>query len=156
MLACALKFERGVRMPKIHRHALVMHSAEQMYNLVNDVKAYPEFVPDCLGVKLLEQSENELKASLQIGKAGIGKWFTTHNTMVKNHSVKIELVDGPFKKLTGLWQFQSLDVDACKVVLDLEFEFSTKLIEAAFGSVFNHMANQMVKAFTTRASQVYA
>ncbi|MER2490529.1 type II toxin-antitoxin system RatA family toxin [Catenovulum sediminis] len=142
-------------MPKIHRHALVMHSAKEMYDLVNDVEHYPEFVPDCIAVKLLSRSDNELKASLQIGKAGIGKWFTTHNTMQENHSVKIDLIDGPFKKLVGLWQFQELDEAACKVVLDLEFEFSSKLIEMAFGSVFNHMANQMVKAFTDRAAKVY-
>ncbi len=142
-------------MPKVHRHALVMHSAKQMYDLVNDVTSYPEFVPDCLAVNVLSQSETELKASVQIGKASIGKWFTTHNKMQDGKTVEINLIDGPFKKLVGLWQFIALDDDACKVVLDLEFEFSSKLIEVAFGSVFNHMANNMVKAFTQRANEVY-
>lgn len=143
-------------MPKIHRQSLVMYSAEQMYQLVNDIKAYPEFVPDCLDAKVLSQHQNEIKASLQIGKAGIGKWFTTHNIMQDDHSVKINLVDGPFKQLTGLWKFTELDEESCQVSLDLEFEFSSKLIEMAFGSVFNHMANQMVRAFTKRAAYVYS
>ena len=142
-------------MPKVHRHALVMFSAKQMYDLVNDVNSYPQFVPDCLAVKVLSQSDSELKASVQIGKASIGKWFTTHNKMCDGQTVEINLVDGPFKKLTGLWQFIAIDEDACKVVLDLEFEFSSKLIEVAFGSIFNHMANNMVKAFTKRAGEVY-
>ncbi|WAJ69629.1 type II toxin-antitoxin system RatA family toxin [Catenovulum adriaticum] len=142
-------------MPKVHRHALVMFSAKQMYDLVNDVSSYPKFVPDCLDVKVMSQSETELKASVQIGKANIGKWFTTHNKMQVGRQVEINLVDGPFKRLTGLWQFIPLDEEACKVVLDLEFEFSSKLVEIAFGSIFNHMANNMVKAFTQRANVVY-
>ncbi|WP_017444610.1 type II toxin-antitoxin system RatA family toxin [Gayadomonas joobiniege] len=143
-------------MPKIHRQSLVMHSAKQMYDLVNDIKSYPDFVPDCMDARVLSESEQNIKASLQIGKAGIGKWFTTHNFMQPNSAVKIELVDGPFKQLTGVWKFIELDEESCQVSLDLEFEFSSKLIEMAFGSVFNHMANQMVRAFTKRAAQVYS
>lgn len=142
-------------MPKVHRQALVMFSAKQMYDLVNDVSSYPKFVPDCLDVKVMSQTDTELKASVQIGKASIGKWFTTHNKMQADREVEINLVDGPFKRLTGLWQFIPLDEEACKVVLDLEFEFSSKLVEIAFGSIFNHMANNMVKAFTQRANVIY-
>ncbi|MCU4676728.1 type II toxin-antitoxin system RatA family toxin [Catenovulum sp. 2E275] len=143
-------------MPKVHRHALVMYSAKQMYDLVNDVAAYPQFVPDCMAVDVISKTSTELKASVQIGKASIGKWFTTHNKMQDGQSVEINLIDGPFKKLVGLWQFIPLDDEACKVVLDLDFEFSSKIIEVAFGSIFNHMANNMVKAFTQRAKEVYA
>lgn len=155
MVESALVNFQEFRMPAIHRHALVMHSAKNMYDLVNDVSAYSKFLPDCQDVKVIEKTDIEQKASLLVGKGGITKWFTTHNKMCDGKSIEINLVDGPFKKLTGTWQFQEIDEDACKVILDLEFEFSSKLIAMAFGSVFSHMANNMVKAFVDRASKVY-
>lgn len=142
-------------MPQVNRSALVMFSAEQMYDLVNDIVAYPEFVPDCAAAKILEQNENEVTASLQISKGGLSKWFTTKNSMLSDNRVQMELVDGPFKKLTGGWQFSVLDDNACKITLSLDFEFSSKLIEMAFGKIFNEVANNMVAAFTSRAKQVY-
>lgn len=155
MLVSALNLFETFLMPKIHKHALVMHSADKMYALVNDVASYAEFLPDCHGVKIISSSGNELNASLLVGKGGVTKWFTTHNTMHFPDAIDISLVDGPFKKLTGRWQFNAIDDELSKVVLDLEFEFSNKIIALAFGSVFSHMANNMVRAFTQRADEVY-
>ncbi|HCH68975.1 MAG TPA: ubiquinone-binding protein [Colwellia sp.] len=142
-------------MPSISRSALVMYSVEQMYQLINDVLAYPKFLPDCSNSKITSQDESSVTASLLVSKAGIKKWFTTRNTLVSNQKITLELVDGPFNKLQGHWLLTPLSDEACKVSLELEYEFSNRMFDLAFGRVFTHMTNNMVQAFTQRAKQVY-
>lgn len=142
-------------MPQVRRSALVAFSAEQMFALVNDVKSYPDFLPGCSGSAVLEQSDDMMKASVDVSKAGISKTFTTFNQLSQDAAILMELVDGPFKSLKGGWYFTPLDEMACKVELKLDFEFSSKLVEMAFGKVFNELTNNMVNAFTQRAKQVY-
>jgi ribosome-associated toxin RatA of RatAB toxin-antitoxin module len=143
-------------MPSIQRSALVAHSAEAMFELVNDVAAYPQFLPGCSDSKVLEASEDNMKASLLVAKAGIKQWFTTHNMLEQGKRIDMHLVDGPFRSLTGGWTFSALSEEACKIELRLDFEFSSKLAELAFGKVFNSLATNMVQAFTERAKRVYA
>ena len=142
-------------MPAISRSALVMHSVEDMFQLINDILAYPKFVPDCSDSKVISENDSEMTASLLVSKGALKKWFTTKNTFVTNQQVKLSLVDGPFKKLTGHWSLTQLSEEACKISLELEYEFSSKVFDLAFGRVFNHMANNMVQAFTQRAKEVY-
>ncbi|CSA64389.1 Putative oligoketide cyclase/lipid transport protein [Vibrio cholerae] len=94
-------------------------------------------------------------ASVDVSKAGISKTFTTSNQLTPGVSIAMSLVDGPFKTLRGGWFFTPLDEAACKVELRLEFEFSSKMIELAFGKIFNELTSNMVNAFTRRAKQVY-
>ncbi|WP_105201025.1 MULTISPECIES: type II toxin-antitoxin system RatA family toxin [unclassified Pseudoalteromonas] len=143
-------------MPQIEKSALVMYSSKEMFDLVNDVDAYPEFLPHCSDAKVFAQQQNHMRAGLEISKAGLKKWFTTENTLdAEQHTIALALVDGPFKHLHGHWQFMPLDEHACKVSLKLEFEFASKLVEMAFGRVFNEVAKNMVQAFTQRAKVVY-
>ncbi|MEZ8946444.1 SRPBCC family protein [Vibrio sp. 10N.247.311.12] len=142
-------------MPKVTRSALVSFSADQMFSLVNDVARYPEFLPGCSGSRVIESSDSAMVASVDVSKAGISKTFTTSNRMADGAEILMELVDGPFKKLEGGWYFTPLDEQACKVELKLEFEFSSRMIEMAFGKVFNELTSNMVSAFTQRAKQVY-
>ncbi|WP_047045502.1 SRPBCC family protein [Vibrio mexicanus] len=142
-------------MKQVSRSALVSFSAEQMFDLVNDVAKYPEFLPGCSGSKVIESSENAMVASVDVSKAGISKTFTTSNELVSGSAILMKLVDGPFKTLQGGWHFTPLDDHACKVELKLEFEFSSKMIEMAFGKIFNELTSNMVNAFTQRAKQVY-
>ena len=142
-------------MPTISRSALVMHSVEQMYSLINDVVAYPSFLPDCKNSKIVTQDEQTVTAALLVSKGGLSKWFTTKNTLVSNEKIKLSLVDGPFKKLEGYWLLTPLSVDACKVTLELDYEFSNSLVSLAFGKVFTHFSNTLVQAFTQRAKYVY-
>lgn len=142
-------------MPLINRSALVSFSAEQMFTLVNDVERYPEFLPGCSGSKLIESSQTAMVASVDVSKAGIKKTFTTSNLMIPDRLIKLQLVDGPFKSLSGSWHFIPLDDFACKIEFQLEFEFSNKLIEMAFGKIFNELTSNMVKSFTQRAKQIY-
>ena len=143
-------------MPQISRTALVPYSAEQMYTLVNDVNAYPDFLPGCTGSRVLESGPTQMTAAVDVSKAGISKTFTTRNTLTSNQSILMQLVDGPFKKLIGGWKFIPLSQDACKIEFHLDFEFTNKLIEMAFGRIFKELALNMVQAFTMRAREVYS
>lgn len=145
----------GGAMPTVSRSALVMHSVEDMYQLINDVAEYPKFVPDCSDSKIVSHEDNEMVASLLVSKGGLKKWFTTKNTMVDNQKVTLNLVDGPFKRLVGEWVLTPLSEEACKISLDLHYEFASKIFDLTFGKVFDHMANNMVLAFTHRAKEVY-
>lgn len=142
-------------MPSVHRSALVAHSAQSMFDLVNDVEAYSEFLPGCTESRIISQSDNTMKASLLVAKAGVKQWFTTENVLEPATRINMQLVDGPFKRLSGGWTFSALSESACKIELDLEFEFSNKLIEMAFGKIFNSLTASMVTAFTERAKVVY-
>lgn len=140
---------------QIDKTALVMHSAERMFELVNDVARYPEFLPWCDRTEILDQSQERITASMDIAKGGIRQRLTTRNRLQAPEIIDICLVDGPFRNLSGRWHFKPLDADACKVILTLEFEFTGSLSRMTFGQVFSHAANTMVDAFCRRADQLY-
>ncbi|HBT0301254.1 TPA: type II toxin-antitoxin system RatA family toxin [Klebsiella pneumoniae] len=156
MILFALCLNVEPAMPQISRTALVPFSAEQMYQLVNDVKSYPDFLPGCTGSRVLELGPTQMTAAVDVSKAGISKTFTTRNTLTSNQSILMSLVDGPFKKLIGGWKFIPLSPEACRIEFHLDFEFTNKLIEMAFGRVFKELAANMVQAFTSRAKEVYS
>ena len=133
----------------------MLHTAEQMFDLVNDVESYPQFLPWCSGTTLIESTETTMQASLKVAKAGLKYSFTTRNEHERPGKIRIELVEGPFSSLSGVWLFQPLSDEACKVSLSLQFDFSGKLTSLAMGKVFNQMAVTMVDAFVSRADQVY-
>ncbi len=142
-------------MPRIEKSALVSYSAQQMFDLVNDIDAYPQFVPGCVGARVLEQGDDYKVASLNISKAGIRKSFTTRNKLRPPERIEMQLVDGPFKQLGGGWRFVPLAEDACKIQFELDFEFSSRLLGMAFGKIFGEVTARMVDAFAERAKQVY-
>jgi ribosome-associated toxin RatA of RatAB toxin-antitoxin module len=142
-------------MAEVSRSALLMYSADEMYQLVNDVKSYPEFLPGCVDAKILNHIDDVMSASVVVSKAGIKQEFTTENKLLDGRSIAMNLVDGPFKHLSGGWKFLPLDDQACKVSLDLKFEFSSKLVEVAFGRIFNELVGSMVKSFSERAKIIY-
>ncbi len=143
-------------MQRITRSALVPFSAEQMFNLVTDVESYPQFLPGCVGSRVIAFDGNVMTASLDVAKAGISKTFVTRNELVANSMITLQLVEGPFQSLSGHWVFTPLDINACKVELNLEFEFTNSLVELAFGRIFNELAASMVSVFTKRAREMYA
>ena len=142
-------------MPVVRKSALVHHSVAEMFDLVKGVEDYPQFLPWCHSTRVLKETEQEICAELVVARMGIRQAFSTCNQFRKNEWMGLELHDGPFKKLRGDWHFIPLRDDACKVELDLEFEFTGMLINKAFGSVFGHVANTLVDAFCKRADQVY-
>ncbi|RYV02398.1 ubiquinone-binding protein [Shewanella sp. OPT22] len=142
-------------MPQISRSMLVRHSALQMYKLVNDVESYKEFLPGCVGGKVLSFDGETMVASVDVRKAGMNKTFTTKNDLVEGKSIQLQLENGPFKHLKGKWKFTELAEDACKVEFDLDFEFSSSLVDFAFNKLFKELMGSMVTAFTQRAKVVY-
>lgn len=140
---------------QIDKTALVWHSAERMFHLVNDVARYPEFLPWCRSANVQQQDEQHVTASMEIAKGGLSHILTTRNQLLMPEAIEMQLVDGPFRKLSGRWHFKPLKDNACKVILTLEFEFSGSLARMTFGPVFNHAANTMVDAFCRRADAVY-
>jgi len=142
-------------MSEVERSALVNFSAQQMYDLVNDVDCYAEFLPGCTDARVLEQSDDMMLATLELKKGPIRQTFSTRNTLVEGQSIKMELQDGPFKYLHGHWFFRELAEDACKVELDLSFEFNSRLTAAAFGRIFIELTSRLVDSFVKRAQVVY-
>ncbi len=140
-------------MPVIQRSALVEHSAARMFSLVNDVAAYPRRFDWCEAAQVLESGEERLVARLDLGMAGLRTWFTTENTLSPPHHIDMVLRDGPFRKLTGRWQFHALDESACKVTLTLDFEPSSKLLGPAFVLGFQSLADRMVDDFVRVADR---
>lgn len=142
-------------MAQVNKSALVPFSAEQMYKLVDDVTSYQDFLPWCGGSDELSREEGVVVASVTIRKGSVNKTFTTQNTSHDMQKIHMELVEGPFKQLVGYWYFTELKDDACKVSLELEYEFSNRLLGMVVGPVFNQIANAMVDSFVERARTVY-
>jgi len=138
----------------INRSALMPYPARTMYEVVNNVAEYPEFLPWCAGVKILSQNETSMQASILMKKAGVNHWFSTSNTLVKNKKIEMKLLDGPFKRLEGGWEFIEFDEHASKIILKLDFEFSYGLGKKLIAPVFTRIANTMVDSFCTRAHEV--
>ncbi|PPC86021.1 MAG: ubiquinone-binding protein [Methylotenera sp.] len=139
----------------VQKTVLVMHSAEQMYALVDAVEDYPQFLPWCGGVNLLERTETKTSATLHINYHGIKQHFTTVNNKIFPHSMDIQLKDGPFKHLDGSWQFVALRADACKIEFKLNYEFANGFLERIIAPVFSHIANTFVDGFVARADKVF-
>lgn len=142
-------------MTVINRSALVPYSAQKMFVLVDDINAYPQFLPWCRSSKEHLRDPEIVEASIEISKSGINKTFTTRNTLHNFHLIEMHLVEGPFKSLHGYWRFEELNDAACKVTLDIEFEFSNKILSMTLGPVFSHICNTLVNAFVSRAKEVY-
>lgn len=138
---------------KVHRTALVGHSAAVMYALVNDVAAYPEFLPWCRGAEVIESSPTHMRARLELARAGVAKWFTTVNTLELDRRIAIVLEAGPFEVLQGSWSFEPVGAGS-KVTLDMEFEFEGFLLDLALGPVLEGIFASLLDAFVTRADEL--
>ena len=142
-------------MIRISKKADVKYRADQMYRLVNDIEAYPEFLPWCTEAIISNHSSNEIVADVSISVGKIKKIFTTKNTMQQDSSISMKLIKGPFKKLNGEWKFQNNSEGGSIVSLNMEFEFKNKLLKYAFGSAFVVITDSLVDAFVERAKIIY-
>jgi ribosome-associated toxin RatA of RatAB toxin-antitoxin module len=126
-----------------------------MYDIVNDVDSYPEFLPWCGGVKIHQLDNSSMEAALLMRGVGLNHWFKTRNTMIPGQSIEMKLVEGPFSKLEGRWSFTPIDSDGCKIELRLEFEMKRGIASALLGPAFSRIANTMVDSFCARARDQY-
>ncbi|HJR14426.1 MAG TPA: type II toxin-antitoxin system RatA family toxin [Rhodanobacteraceae bacterium] len=141
---------------QIHRQALVRFTPEQMFDLVNEVEAYPRRFAWCLGANVSEHDGEHLVARLDLRFAGVTQHFSTRNALDRPRSIKMQFVDGPFDWLHGEWTFTPLGSDGCKVALDLDFEVSNRLTGFAFKLGFQKLADRMVDDFAAEARRAYA
>ncbi len=142
-------------MAQVNKTLLVEHSAQQMFDLVDRVEDYPQFLPWCGGSRVLMRSADRLVASIDIDYMHIRQTFSTENSNQPPSLIRMRLVDGPFRHLDGEWRFKSLGESACKIEFMLHYEFSSKLLDSVLGPVFSYIANSFVEAFIQRAEQVY-
>lgn len=143
-------------MATIFRSAFVPFSCAQMYDLVNDIEQYPQFLPWCPNTEILSRTSEEIQATVHFAKGALAKSFTTINRLLPHKRVEMRLLQGPFRHLEGLWQFESIADQGSRVTLNLSFEFNNKLLAFALGPFFHQMASGMVESFTKRAHQLYA
>lgn len=142
-------------MRTVHRSALVPYTAREMFVLVDDVESYPKFLPWCNDVEVHDRTKEVVEATLELHKGAVSNHFTTRNTRREFETIDIALVGGPFRHLAGGWQFTEIGADGCKVVLELDFEFESMLVDMMFGTFFEDTCNSLVDAFTNRAKVIY-
>lgn len=145
-------------MKTVHKSVLLWYSAAEMFALVTDVASYPQFLPWCNKACVVDQHAGGMTAKVGLSMAGLSQSFTTRNTHVKDRKVSLELVDGPFSKLDGHWEFTPVGKNnerACKVVFSLSYDFDNMALAALVGPVFDKVAGSLVDAFVKRALQIY-
>ena len=139
----------------VEKSVLIGHSAAKMYALVEDVEAYPQFLPWCSGAEVRPLDAHRAVATLHVNYHGLRQHFTTENRMEQGALIEMKLVNGPFKHLDGFWRFVPLAEQACKIEFRLSYELSGKLMEKIAGPVFSHIANTFVEVFVKRAVALY-
>ncbi len=160
-------------MKTVNKSVLIWYSASQMFDLVTDVPSYPQFLPWCDQAQVLESDTAgasgahangtaQVTAQVGISFGAVRQSFTTRNTHSTNalgvQSVHLLLVKGPFSALQGAWHFTpvgSAAQNACRVELQLSYDFDSAALAALVGPVFDKIASSLVDAFVKRAEQVY-
>lgn len=143
-------------MPKIKKTLLVPFSAQQMYDLINDIEAYPEYLPWCKKAKIHTQAETQLEATLYIGKGLVKQTISTFNTMIPNIQIKMQYKAGPFKHCDGAWNFiATQDNMQCQVEFDINYEFSNAFTAMTIEPLFNPITTTLIDSFYKRAQEIY-
>jgi len=143
-------------MARVRKSVLVPFSAPQMFELVDDVGLYPEFLPWCERTRILKTQPHGKTARIDVDYHGIRVHFTTDNANQPPESIVISLKSGPFRRLHGEWRFAAIGPAACRVEFELAWEFANDLLARAVGPVFGHIANTFIDAFVRRAESIYA
>ena len=142
-------------MAVVEKSVLIARSAQQMFDLVDRCEDYPQFLPWCSQARVEFRDDRKTVATLYISYLSVKSHFTTENEKVVAQRMTLKLVDGPFRRLEGLWSFTPLADHACKVQFRLSYEFSSKLFEKIIGPVFSQITNTFVDAFVKRADDLY-
>ncbi|HEY0419317.1 MAG TPA: type II toxin-antitoxin system RatA family toxin [Acetobacteraceae bacterium] len=141
-------------MPRHQETKTVPYRPEQLFDLVADVGSYPKFLPWCVGARVRTRSETEMVADMSIGFGPFRESFTSRVSMERPECIRVRYENGPFRYLKNEWDFAP-DPRGCRVDFFVDFEFRSRLLQAAIGVVFNEAVRRMVNAFMTRARVVY-
>ncbi len=146
-------------MPTVERSALLAFEASRLRSLVADVESYPAFMPGCVSAQVEARDGERVRARLGFRFSGVSDSFATENLAVElpdgSHRIHMNLLDGPFQKLAGVWDFQPLADDAAKVSLRLSLEFGNRLLETTLGPWLDRAINGVIDAFRQRAIEIY-
>lgn len=142
-------------MAQISRSALIGYSAQQMFDLVNDIEQYPQFMQGCRAARVVSSSPTEMVGELSLAKAGITQTFTTRNVLDAPKSIDMQLQEGNFSYFSAVWYFDSLTESACKVRFEMSFAFSNSLLDMTVGKLVSGAANSLVDTLVDRAKLVY-
>jgi ribosome-associated toxin RatA of RatAB toxin-antitoxin module len=124
-----------------------------MYDLVDRVEDYPEFLPWCAGAELLERTEEVTRGRIDIDFNGLRSRIVTRNTKERPRRMTLELVEGPFRSFSGEWTFAALGDEGCRVELVVDYSFSNPALELALGALFGHITQTLVDCFVERAQE---
>lgn len=138
------------------RSALVTRPPALLYQLVEEVERYPEFVPGCTSAQVLERADGQMLARLAVRRGPLRTEFTTRNQLDPGRGVHMQLVEGPFRVLEGQWSFTPIASNGCRIQLSLRFQFSNALKSALFDALFEETAASLVRAFVARAQSLPA
>ena len=141
-------------MPTHAEKKLLRYTPEQLFDMVADVRRYPEFLPWCVAARIVERSETELTADLTIGFKMFRETFRSRVTLDRPHHVHVEYLTGPFRYLNNHWRFHPRP-EGTEVEFFVDFEFKSRLLQAVIGTVFNEAVRLMVRSFERRAMQLY-
>ena len=137
----------------IKKSAFVFHSREKMFNLVDQVEDYPNFLPWCGKSEVIVRTKKITEAKILINYHSIKQSFTTRNVKIFPTKMSINLIKGPFKILKGEWRFIEIDKDTCKIVFELQYEFSNYVLDKLISPVFNIIANTFIDNFIAKANK---
>ena len=138
-------------MPTVRKSAIVPHSCATMFALVDRVEAYPEFLPWCSHVDLLERTPEVTSARLHVDYHGLVTRIATRNVKRPFDSMRLELVEGPFDSFGGTWSFAPLGEAGCRAEFVLDYSIESSALAALLGPVFGHIATTLVERFVARA-----
>ena len=142
-------------MRSVRRNARVKYSAMQMFDLVDDIESYPQFLPWCQRADVRRRTEAAVEATLDVGLGGVHKQFSTRNRLVRPKLIEIKLVEGPFRSLDGAWRFEDKEEGGSEVSLKLDFDLSMSPLNMIFAALFEEVVRSQVTAFTSRADALY-
>jgi ribosome-associated toxin RatA of RatAB toxin-antitoxin module len=142
-------------MPQVEKSVLIEHSAGQMFDLVEDIESYPQFLPWCARTEVGFRDEARTVATTYVNVHGVRAHFTTENAKERPSLMTLKLVEGPFRHLEGVWRFKPLGEDDCKVEFQISYEFLNKFVDKIVGRAFGQITNTFVEAFIRRAHEKY-
>jgi len=141
-------------MPKLQETKIVPIERSILFAVVADVAAYGDYLPWCLGTRVYNQRTDEFDADLLIGFKMFRERYTSRVSLTPETKIISRAIRGPLKHLINIWTFEDAGADSTKVSLDLDFEFSTRVLNNAIGGVFADASVKMMDAFAGRAKAI--
>ena len=142
-------------MKRIARSAIVEHSAERMFALVDDIESYPGFLPWCRAAKVDQRTEGRVEATLSVGMRGLKQTFSTRNELHPPEAMDMRLLKGPFRHFSAAWRFTPLGSRACQIEYSMRYQFASRTLARLLEPLFDQIADTMVDAFTRRADEIH-